>query len=191
MAHNLNSKVSTVALDFDGVIANLDVDWKNAIKYGSKIVGHDIKSLLLFYEENFGTPLFQKVSLEVEKIELEALKHSSPVSHIADFLQKLSERNVDIYIVSMQSQRVIETFLSQQGLSRYFKEIVTREQYPTKEAQVQYVAKTASSKILFVDDSKRNIENCKGLGAVSFYFARNPKPKDAEKTWRKLLDLVK
>ena len=75
-------------------------------------------------------------------------------------------------------------------MNNYFKEIVTREQYPTKQAQVQYVAKTASGKVLFVDDSERNIENCKGLGVLSFYFARNPDPKDAEKAWYKLLNLI-
>ena len=190
MAHNISSKVSTVALDFDGVIANLEIDWKNAIKQSSKIVGHDIKSLLLFYEECYGTPIFQKVSLETEKIELEALKKSKPVPYIVEFLQKLSKKHVEIYIVSMQSQKVIQTFLNQHGLGSYFKEIVTREQYPTKQAQVQYVAKTTSGKVLFVDDSKRNIENCRGLGVVSFFFARNPEPKDAEKAWRKLLNLI-
>ncbi len=190
MAHNINSKVSAVALDFDGVIVNLKIDWKNAIEQGSKIVGHDIKSLLLFYEECFGTPIFQKVSSETEKIELEALKKSKPVPHVAEFLQKLSEKNIEIYIVSMQSQRVIQTFLNQQGLNCYFKEVITREQYPTKQAQVQYVAKTASGKVLFVDDSKRNIENCKGLGVLSFYFARNPEPEDAEKAWRNLVNLL-
>jgi hypothetical protein len=25
---------------------------------------------------------------------------------------------------------------------------------------------------------------------LSFYFTRNPEPKDAEKAWRKLLDLI-
>ena len=190
MANNINSKVSAVALDFDGVIANLEIDWKNAIKQGSKTAGYDIRSLLLFYEECFGTPIFQKVSSETEKIELEALKKSQKVPYVAEFLQKLSEKNIEIYIVSMQSQRVIQTFLNQQGLNKYFKEIVTREQYPTKQAQVQYVTKTTSGKVLFVDDSKRNIENCKGLGVLSFYFARNPEPKDAEKAWRKLLDLI-
>lgn len=190
MANNINSKVSAVALDFDGVIANLEIDWKKAIKQGSKIVGYDIKSLLLFYEECFGTAIFQKVSSETEKIELEALKKSQTVPHVAEFLQKLSEKHIEIYIVSMQSQRVIQTFLNQQGLNNYFKEIVTREQYPTKQAQVQYVAKKASGKVLFVDDSKRNIENCKGLDVLSFYFARNPAPKDAEKAWHELLNLV-
>ncbi len=190
MANNINSNVSAVALDFDGVIANLEIDWKKAIKQGSKIVGYDIKSLLLFYEECFGTPIFQKVSSETEKIELEALKKSQTVPHVAEFLQKLSEKHIEIYIVSMQSRRVIQTFLNQQGLNNYFKEIVTREQYPTKQAQVQYVTKKASGKVLFIDDSKRNIENCKELDVLSFYFARNPQPKDAEKAWHKLLNLI-
>jgi phosphoglycolate phosphatase-like HAD superfamily hydrolase len=191
MAHNINNKVYAVALDFDGVIANLDVDWNNTIRQASKIAGYDIKSLILFYEQNFGTSIFQKVSVEMEKIELDALKKSQPVPFIAWFLQNLAEKQVDVYIVSMQSLRVIETFLDQQGLSIYVKEIITREKCPGKRAQVEYVAKNISGKVVFVDDSKRNISNCEGLNVVCFYFPRNQKPNEAKKSWNKILDLIK
>jgi phosphoglycolate phosphatase-like HAD superfamily hydrolase len=191
MAHSIDSKVKTIALDFDGVITNLEVDWNDAIRQASKIIGHDIKSLILFYEQYFGTPIFQKVSIEMEKIEIEALKKSQPVHFICEFLQKLAEKQVDIYIVSMQSLEVIKTFLDQQGLSIYFKDVITREKCPGKRAQVEYVAKNSISKVMFVDDSKRNISNCEGLDVVCFYFPRNQKLNDAKKSWNKILDLIK
>ena len=64
MASNIgkNMKITAVALDFDGVITSLDIDWRAAIRQASAIAGCDIKSLLLFYEEQFGKPLFEKVS---------------------------------------------------------------------------------------------------------------------------------
>ena len=53
MANNIEktAKIKTVAMDFDGVITSLDIDWKVAVRQASSIVGHDIKSLNQFYEE--------------------------------------------------------------------------------------------------------------------------------------------
>ena len=87
MANNIEkpAKIKVVALDFDGVMANLDLDWKAAIRQASAIAGYDIKSLILFYEQQFGTPLFEKISGEMEKLELQALKNlagSAPCKRI-------------------------------------------------------------------------------------------------------------
>jgi phosphoglycolate phosphatase-like HAD superfamily hydrolase len=182
-------KFSAVALDFDGVIANLEVDWNDVIRKVSKIAGQDIKSLLTFYESNFGVPIYQKVSAEIENIELEALKKTQSVPFIAEFLKSLAEKKVPIYIVSMQTQKVIKVFLDQQGLSSYIKEIVTRERFPSKRAQVEYVTKTAGGRVLFVDDLRRNLISCQGLNSECFHFQRTHKPKDAKKAWDKILVL--
>jgi hypothetical protein len=61
---NLKNKVKVIALNFDGVITNLNVDWNSAIRSASTIAGYNIKSLLTFYESSQGTPIFQKVSGE-------------------------------------------------------------------------------------------------------------------------------
>jgi len=75
MANNIDAtrKVKAVALDFDGVITNLDIDWNDAIRQASAIVGHNIKSLITFYENNFGTTIFQKVRSEEHTSELQSL----------------------------------------------------------------------------------------------------------------------
>jgi HAD superfamily hydrolase (TIGR01509 family) len=174
MANNITKgTIRVVALDFDGVMANLDLDWKAAIQQASAIAGYDIKSLILFYEEKFGTPLFEKISAEMEKLELQALKTSPVLPHVKESIEKLAQKNMDLYIVSMQSSRVIKTFLDQNGLASYFKEIVTREKCPGKKAQVEYVLKKAGvnpNQLLLVDDSKRNISLCSELGVVCFHF---------------------
>ena len=102
------AKIKAVALDFDGVMTNLDLDWKVAIRQASEIAGYDIKSLITFYEERFGTPLFQEVSAEMEKLEMQALKTSPILPHVKETIEKLAEKKVDLYIVSMQSYRVIK-----------------------------------------------------------------------------------
>jgi phosphoglycolate phosphatase-like HAD superfamily hydrolase len=100
MANNIDitRKVKAVALDFDGVITNLNIDWNDAIRQASEIVGHDIKSLITFYENCFGTPIFQKVSNEMEKIELSAVEKAQAAPFVKDVLQKLSEKQVEAYI---------------------------------------------------------------------------------------------
>jgi phosphoglycolate phosphatase-like HAD superfamily hydrolase len=191
------AKIKAVALDFDGVMTNLDLDWKVAIRQASEIAGYDIKSLIIFYEKCFGTPLFQEISTEMEKLEMQALKTSPVLPHVKENIERLAERKVDLYIVSMQSYRVIKTFLSQNSLTGYFKEIITREKCPNKKAQVEYVLKTYNVnpiQLLLVDDSKRNIEQCSELGISCFHFQNTVqflrKGNNAKEPWGKVLNLI-
>lgn len=192
MASGINNKVTAVALDFDGVIVNVEVDWKKMIKQASEISGQNVKSLLVFYAQNFGTPTFQKVSQEIEKFELEALKTSPQVPYIEETLKTLKGKKIPVYIVSMQTTRAITSYLEQHGLAGYIKEVVSRERFADKRAQVQYItAQVAGGQVLFVDDLKRNLDSCRDLGVVCFLFERTNKPKDAKEAWNKLFSLLK
>jgi HAD superfamily hydrolase (TIGR01509 family) len=198
MANNLEfTRIKAVALDFDGVMANLDLDWKVAIRQASEIAGYDIKSLITFYEKCFGTPLFQEISAKMEKLEMQALKTSPILPQVKETVEKLVERKADLYIVSMQSYLVIKTFLDQNGLAGYFKEIVTREKCPDKKAQVEYVLKTYNvnpSQLLLIDDSKRNIALCSELGISCFHFQNRVQffrnDIAAKDLWSKVLSLL-
>ena len=194
MADSVKPSIKAVALDFDGVIANLDVDWNDAIRQASKIAGYNLKSLNLFYENNFCTPLFNKISGEMEKIELEAIKKSQPKPFVQQFLEKVCSTQCQVYIVSMQSQKVVQTFLEQHELARYFKEIITRERCPSKKAQVELISKQTGfshEEILLVDDSKRNVSICKELGIVCFLFDRKQNQKATKEAWNNVLNLLK
>jgi phosphoglycolate phosphatase-like HAD superfamily hydrolase len=192
MADNLGAKdkIKAVALDFDGVMARLDVDWTEVIRKVSKELGYDVKSVLTFYRENFGTPVFQKISLEIEKTEVEAAKKAQPTPHLKEFLDALGKRQIDVFIVSMQTQKGIAVFLENHGLTQHFKEIITRDKLPDKRAQVEYAAKKTVGKLLFVDDLKRNIASCQDLDILSYYFPRDPKADEAKKAWGKILELI-
>jgi len=186
-------KVKAVALDFDGVITNLDIDWNAAIRQASSIAGQDIKSLLTFYEKYFGTSIFQKVSSEMEKIELEASRKAQVLPSVKGFLRKLSQQKVEAYVVSMQSFMVVKGFLDQHELTEFFKGIITRERCPSKKAQVEYILKetrNSPEQILLVDDSRRNINLCKELNVICFYFQRNQDLNKSEETWNKVLNLI-
>jgi phosphoglycolate phosphatase-like HAD superfamily hydrolase len=186
-------KVKAVALDFDGVITNLDIDWNAAIRRASSIVGQDVKSLLAFYEKYFGTSIFQKVSSEMEKIELEASRKAKVLPSVKEFLRKLSQKKVEAYVVSMQSFKVVKVFLDQHGLTGFFKGIITRERCPSKKAQVECILKETGNspgQILLVDDSKTNINLCKELNIECFYFQRNQDLNESEETWNRVLNLI-
>ena len=188
------NKVKVIALDFDGVVTNLDIDWYAAIRLASTIVGHDIKSLITFYEASHGTPIFQTVSKRIEQIEMEALKDAKLTPFIREFLQKLSEMHVETYVVSMQSALVVKKFLSEHDLTSYFKDIVTRERYPSKTAQVTRVLEKSGvcpSRVLLVDDSARNISKCKELGVVCFHFPRQQNSRRTREMWNSILNIVR
>jgi HAD superfamily hydrolase (TIGR01509 family) len=189
-----SGKITAVAFDFDGVITSLDLDWHAAIREASAIADYDVKSLLLFYEEQFGKPLFDKVSGEMEKLELESIKGAQLLPYVKEALTQLSEKGVDLFIVSMQTTKVISEFLNKHELSSYFKDIVTREKCSTKKAQVEYVLKIyniSPNRLLLVDDLKRNIIACNELGVVCFHFqVKNGflwKQDTAKEAWNKIL----
>jgi HAD superfamily hydrolase (TIGR01509 family) len=187
------NKVKVIALDFDGVITNLNIDWHVAISFASTIVGYDIKSLITFYDVSYGKPIFQIVSKEIEQLELEAIKDAKIAPFVVEFLKKLSERHIEIYIVTMQSALVVKKFLSEHKLTSCFKEIITRESYPSKNAQVGYILEKAGvrpTQLLLVDDSQRNISKCKELGVVCFQFARKQNPQRTRKMWNSILNIV-
>ncbi|MGE5556609.1 MAG: HAD family hydrolase [Methanocella sp.] len=191
MASSINPKVAAVALDFDGIVVNVEVNWKEALKLASTCTGQEVKSLLTFYEQYFGTPVFAQASAEIEKMEIEALKRSPQVPYIAGFLKAVRQKKIPIYIVSMQTKRVIQGYLEEHGLAGFIKEVVGRERFPSKRAQVQYViSQIAGGQVLFVDDLKRNLDSCRDLGVICSFFPRNQNAKDAKESWNRLLELL-
>jgi beta-phosphoglucomutase-like phosphatase (HAD superfamily) len=191
---NRKNKVKVIALDFDGVITNLDVDWNSAIRLASTVTGYNIRSLLTFYESSHGTPIFQKVSAEIEKLELDALKNAEPTPFVKEFLQEISKSLRETYVVSMQTALVVERFLRHHGLACYFKEILTRERLPSRKTQIAYILEksmVSPNEILLVDDSGENIAKCKELGVTCFYFARRQNPRKTKEMWNSILDLAK
>jgi beta-phosphoglucomutase-like phosphatase (HAD superfamily) len=190
---NLN-KVKIVALDFDGVVTNLNINWKSAIRSASSITGYDVKSLLTFFEASEDKPIFQTVSREIEKLELEALKNAKLTPFITEFLQKISERHIDVYIVSMQTARVVKKFLRDHELTRFFKDVITRERCAGKKAQVTCVLDNSGvhpDEVLLVDDLARNISKCQELGVKCFHFARQQNSRKTRELWKSILNIVK
>lgn len=194
MENNLSLKsVKIIALDFDGVITDLNIDWSSAIRLASEIAGYELNSLLAFYEASHSTPVFYSVSRRVEELELDALKNAKPTPFIAEFLNEISKKVQEIYIVSMQSTVVVEKFLKQNNLAQYFREILTREKFPSKKAQINYLVHKANispNQILLVDDLKKNITECRKLGIQCFYFRKSRNPRVIRRAWKFILEMT-
>jgi phosphoglycolate phosphatase-like HAD superfamily hydrolase len=119
------SKVEKViVLDFDGIITDLNVDWKLVYGELSQHFGYKIQSLIIFWKESFGTEAFNESSRLVEEYELKALSNARPYDDVEPFLKSFNGRK---YVASLQSQKVLDLFLEKYGLKRYFTQVLGRE----------------------------------------------------------------
>lgn len=168
------SKPIILVLDFDGVITRLDIDWKLVRAEASKIVGYHISSLVRFFEENFGKQCFYTVSKLVEQYEMRAVEKAEPYSDVVKLLTLV--KDIPVYIATMQSEKVVEFFLKKHSLTKFFTDILGRNRFGSKRRQLEYLinnVNTIPSRIVFVDDSWRNISICKELGLKCIWLRRD------------------
>jgi len=158
-------------LDFDGVITKLNIDWVKIRREVSMIIGFNVDSLVDFWDKYFGTEIFDVASRLVEKYEVEEVLRVKPYDDVEKALQSF---NGQVYIASLQSKNALQIFLQKNGLNGYFKEVLGREGFGSKFRQVKYIMKREANaeKIVFVDDSRRNILSCKPLGVECILFDR-------------------
>ena len=152
-----------LVLDFDGVVTRLEIDWSYVRAKVSETIGRRVDSLNAFWEESFGSSLFRKASALVEEYELQAVSKSRAYE---DVRQALKSFDGPVYLASMQSGKAIDVFLNKHFLRRFFKEVLGRERFGSKERQLLYIiaGEDEGAEIVLVDDSKRNLEMCNKLG---------------------------
>jgi len=157
-------------LDLDGVITSLNVDWTTVREEVSRRVGFRVESMLEFWEKYFNTELFNLANEIVERYEFESIIKAKPYDDVKIAFQSF---NGLIYLASMQSEKVLSIFLQKHGLRDYFKEVLGRERFGSKLRQVRYIIdKEDAGRIIFVDDSRRNISSCQALGIKCILFNR-------------------
>jgi phosphoglycolate phosphatase-like HAD superfamily hydrolase len=159
-------------LDFDGVITRLNVDWVRVRGEVSRVIGFNVDSLVDFWDKYFGTEKFYLASRIVERYELEEVLRVKPYDDVEKALQSF---NGKVYIASLQSRNALKVFLQRNRLNGYFEEVLGREDFGSKFRQVQYIMgrEVDAERIVFVDDSRRNISGCKPLGVECILFDRN------------------
>jgi len=153
-------------LDFDGVITSLNINWDEVKRKASKIAGFDIPSLTKFFENNFSTKLFWKVSKLVEKYEIMAVKIAKPYPDVKTSLEILSRSGKVIFLATMQATCPVTFFLEKHGLMNYFYEILTRDMFGSKRKQLNYILNKVDippRTIVLIDDSRYNYKICRKL----------------------------
>lgn len=172
-------------LDFDGVITSLNIDWRKVREEVSRRVGFKVESMIMFWENYFGTEMFEIANDIAEKYELEAVLNSRPYPDIKPALESFKGT---VYVASMQSEKAINLFLNTYDFKKYFKEVLSRNGFKSKIEQIQYVVdkEKEHKKFIFIDDSKRNIENCQQLGLICIHLERKT-GNNLNKTLKQLL----
>ena len=162
---------TVLILDFDGVITDLDIDWELVYKEVSKLAGYSVDGLLTFWENCYGTELFNSSSKIIEEHELEAISRAILYDDIKPVFESFKG---PIYIASMQSQKALEAFLNKHNLKLYIKEALGRDNFGTKRQQIQYIINKEQGykDFIFVDDLPRNKDDCSDLDIHFILFNR-------------------
>lgn len=153
---------TVLVLDFDGVVAKLNVDWPKVYSKVSEVAGYRVTDLITFWKNTYGTSLYDKANKIIEEYEMEAIAKSEIYDDVIEALELFKGRK---YLASMQSQKVLEKFLEEYGIRGYFKEVLGRDRFGSKRRQLIYILeKEKGNKVYFIDDLQRNVDSCIDLG---------------------------
>jgi len=157
-----------IAIDFDGVIANLPIDWKSVRNKVSKVVGYKVESIVDFYKKNYGTDVFWRVSEFIKKVELEAILKARLNEPVLELMRKAKALGIPVYIVTLQCREAVLKFMNSYNLTGLVKKVINREDFGGKSDMLRYIVNLEGvlpSQVLFIDDMARNIEECRAVGA--------------------------
>jgi phosphoglycolate phosphatase-like HAD superfamily hydrolase len=168
-----------VVLDFDGVLASLEIDWLSLRQEISAALNIEIDTFADYFGQNFGKSDFERVSELVKKAELSAAQNTEPYSDVRPALESLRTKGVDTFIASMQSIEVLNYFLKKHGLNPFFVEVFGREFEGSKRAQLEQIRRIQQKgkpllapSFVLIDDAKRNTVLASELGYTPILFDR-------------------
>ncbi|AKG39133.1 hypothetical protein MA03_07610 [Infirmifilum uzonense] len=159
--------MKVIALDFDGVLTSLNINWRRVREVASLRAGFRIESLLDFWRDNFGSKIFQDISDVVREFEERAVETAKPFEEAVKLVEEAFKRGIKVYIVSMQSRSSILRFLEKFSLLEHISGVFSREDFPTKREMLRrilQIEKIEPSELIFIDDLKRNLDECRDLG---------------------------
>ncbi|GAB6943606.1 HAD family hydrolase [Vulcanisaeta sp. JCM 14467] len=161
-----------LVLDFDGVITRLSINWKSLREELSRYLGIKVVSINKLFEEAYGTQTYWLAHEFVERQELEAIKTSILNSGVRELITSFPGIK---YIATLQSEKAVIEFLKMHGLLNLFKEILGRPRFANKEQELRYIINMIEpDRVIFIDDSRKNIETCEKLGIKYCIHMRDP-----------------
>jgi len=95
------------------------------------------------------------------------LRTAEPFEEAVKLVKEASKRGIKVYIVSMQSRSSILRFLEKFSLLEHISGVLSREDFPEKPEMLRRILqmeKIEPSELIFIDDLKRNLDECRDLG---------------------------
>jgi phosphoglycolate phosphatase-like HAD superfamily hydrolase len=157
-------------LDVDGTLIPLNIDFNELrervrrllnIDHPLKPLGESIASLPLSEE------LKNKAWEIIEEAELESIETLDPntVRDNIYLIKGLEDQGVKIYLVTMRSRRTLAELLEKIGLSTLIDSSITRDMYPYRRKQLEYVKSLNPGKLLvFIGDTVYDQEASREVG---------------------------
>lgn len=131
----MGSSVKAVILDIDGTLVMLPINWSMVVSEINRISRGTIKSFLGFIARYYNTEEFWYIHGLVEEEELRALEGMKILDNASNHIEKLCNA-VKIGFVTMQSRRAAVKIIDKLGLTRCTDTLITREDAPTRVAQL-------------------------------------------------------
>jgi len=159
-------------IDVDGTLIPSSIDFDELrekvrrllnINHPLKPLGESIASLPLSDE------LKSKAWDIIEKAELDSIE-SLDLNTIRDnitLIRELEERGVKMYFVTMRSRRTLVKLLEKLGLSAFTDSSITRDVYPYRRKQLEYIKSLNPNKLLvFIGDTVYDEKAAEQAGVV-------------------------
>jgi len=159
-------------IDVDGTLIPSSIDFNELrekvrrllnINHPLKPLGESIASLPLSDE------LKSKAWDIIEKAELDSIE-SLDLNTIRDnitLIRELEERGVKMYFVTMRSRRTLVKLLEKLGLSTFTDSSITRDVYPYRRKQLEYIKSLNPNKLLvFIGDTVYDEKAAEQAGVV-------------------------
>jgi len=159
-------------IDVDGTLIPSSIDFNELrekvrrllnINHPLKPLGESIASLPLSDE------LKSKAWDIIEKAELDSIE-SLDLNTIRDnitLIRELEERGVKMYFVTMRSRRTLVKLLEKLGLSAFTDLSITRDVYPYRRKQLEYIKSLNPNKLLvFIGDTVYDEKAAEQAGVV-------------------------
>ncbi len=164
-------KKTILILDLDGVITDLDIDWRIVYKRTSEIAGHDIEDIITFLEDCYGTVMFDLYSKIIEEQELKVIHKAQLFDDVKPAIKSFKG---PVYIASMQSEKALNIFIDKYNLRPYLREVLPRDNFGAKRRQLKYIIDKESDKnnFVLVDDRQEYSDDCNYLNILFILFDR-------------------
>ena len=165
-----------IALDLDGTIARFPVEWESLrerlVVEGIMRPWECLRTCMFnLWSKDRG--LYSEVSKIVEKEELSAVRDLRPLVR-GELLGELSDKGVELHIVTLQSRRAAEAALRRMGMRKYVSGILSRDDVGPRKTLMFSQLRERDRCLIAIDDDVGNLVDAVRAGYFIIKSKTNP-----------------